>query len=315
MSHALTPQLICDKLRTIGFRCLPHDVRIEPREERYLIRLPDNHVAWFAQTDAGRRLLDVERRVLKLLESRCAFAAPRILHQAGDGEFDIRKMVPGSVDAEVLYRRIQTDAKVAVQIGRALGKLLAEQHLRVTEGDIGPWLPRQPGWPEPREWIETRLARTIDDSRLRRDIGAVIGLYEQLKIAPSDCALTHNDIGFHNLAFDRDSLQVRGIFDYEGAAWSDRHHDFRYLLFDFDDATVLDAALSVYEPATGRRIDRQRVQLYNAMCAITFLAYRDGVAPNEKWCGRTLAEDLRWVRHATNKTLSRASLALSNGEG
>jgi hypothetical protein len=27
---------------------------------------------------------------------------------------------------------------------------------------------------------------------------------------------------------------VHGLFDYEGAAWADRHHDFRYLAFDLD---------------------------------------------------------------------------------
>src|SRR2546427_4524466 len=34
--------------------------------------------------------------------------------------------------------------------------------------------------------------------------------------------------GFHNLAIDATSLAVSGLFDYDGAAWADRHHDFRY---------------------------------------------------------------------------------------
>lgn len=79
---------------------------------------------------------------------------------------------------------------------------------------------------------------------------------------------------------------------------TDRHHDFRYLVFDVDQDDVLDAALAVYEPVTGRRIDRDRVLLYNAACAVTFLAYRDGIPPDRRWCGRTLDEDLRWSRHA-----------------
>jgi hypothetical protein len=40
------------------------------------------------------------------------------------------------------------------------------------------------------------------------------------------------------------------------------------------------------------------VALYNAMCAATFLAYRDGVPAEVRWCGRALVEDLRWTRHA-----------------
>jgi hypothetical protein len=73
---------------------------------------------------------------------------------------------------------------------------------------------------------------------------------------------------------------VRGVFDYDSAAWADRHHDFRYLVFSFE------------------REDRRRIWLYNAACAASFLAFRRGVPPERKWCGRTLDEDLRWVRRA-----------------
>ena len=91
---------------------------------------------------------------------------------------------------------------------------------------------------------------------------------------------------------------VNGVFDYDSAAWADRHHDFRYLLFDVNREDMLDAALEVYEPAVGRSLDRARIRLYNAACAIGYLAFRDGVPPEQKSCGRTLAEDLRWVRTA-----------------
>jgi len=62
-----------------------------------------------------------------------------------------------------------------------------------------------------------------------------------------------------------------------------------------------DAALEVYEPAVGRRLDRDRIRLYNAACAIGYLAFRSGVPPDQKSCGRTLAEDLRWVRTSVAK--------------
>jgi hypothetical protein len=54
----------------------------------------------------------------------------------------------------------------------------------------------------------------------------------------------------------------------------------------------------MYESTTRIRIDRERVQLLNAMAAIGFLAFRHGHAPEEKWCGRTLAEDLAWTHAA-----------------
>ncbi len=118
-----------------------------------------------------------------------------------------------------------------------------------------------------------------------------------MPIAGADRALVHGDLGLHNLALDPGTDAVNGIFDYDGAAWADRHHDFRYLLFDVG-RDMLDAALEVYEPAIGRCFERGLIRLYNAACAIGFLAFRADVPPDQKSFGRTLAEDLRWVRSA-----------------
>jgi hypothetical protein len=76
-----------------------------------------------------------------------------------------------------------------------------------------------------------------------------------------------------------------------------------YLVFDWDRQDMLEAALSAYEPAVGRRIDRRRVLLYHAACAVGFLAFRVGRRPEERWCGRTLDEDLHWSRLAIARAL------------
>jgi hypothetical protein len=61
---------------------------------------------------------------------------------------------------------------------------------------------------------------------------------------------------------------------------------------------MLDAALAVYEPALGLRLSRERIALYNTACAVSFLAYRDGIPADRLWCGRTLAKDLAWTQTA-----------------
>jgi aminoglycoside phosphotransferase (APT) family kinase protein len=53
-----------------------------------------------------------------------------------------------------------------------------------------------------------------------------------MPVAARDRALVHGDLGLHNLALDPETDAVNGVFDYDGAAWADRHHDFRYLPFD-----------------------------------------------------------------------------------
>ena len=87
----------------------------------------------------------------------------------------------------------------------------------------------------------------------RRHHGASRGTLRS-RASANDRALVHGDVGLHNLAFDPQSDTINGIFDYDGAAWADRHNDFRYLLFDVAREDMLDSALEVYEPATGREI-------------------------------------------------------------
>jgi hypothetical protein len=276
----------------------PADVlHIAAREERWAVSLPDGHIAWFPASETGARRLAVERRVLGLLADRCSFRVPKVLFASNSG-FDLRMMVPGQVDPWGLYHRCLADAGLARRIGRSLGAILVEQHTRVAQADVAGWLARQASWPESAISIQERLPGVVDDRGLVRRLEEVIEMYEGTPVETDDCALVHGDFGLHNLATDPETNGINGVFDYDGAAWVDRHHDFRYLLFDIGRDDMLDAALEVYEPAIGRTLDRDRIGLYNAACAIGFLAYRAGVPPEQKSCGRTLAEDLRWVRGA-----------------
>jgi hypothetical protein len=126
-------------------------------------------------------------------------------------------------------------------------------------------------WPETGAWIGERLPSVIDDRGLIRVLADVIEEYEGMAVDAADRALVHGDLGLHNLALDQADA-VNGVFDYDGAAWADRHHDFRYLLFDVGREDILDAALRIYEPAVERSLDRNRIRLYNAACAIGYLA-------------------------------------------
>jgi phosphotransferase family enzyme len=294
---SLTPESACAALRAAELDLAPAEVRVERRDERWAVYLPGDHIAWFAASARGQGRLATERKVLRLLAERCAFLAPRILHESAAG-YDIRAMVAGTCDPWSLYAQIKTDAPLARRIGRAVGAMLVEQHTRITRADVMGWLPERVSWPEPGAWIRERVTDVTDDTSLIAAVDRLLDRYERLTIEPADRALVHADLGLHNLAIDATTKEVRGVFDYDGAAWADRHHDFRYLALSLPGEPVLEAALAVYEPAVGRRLDRDRIWLYNAACAASFLASRRGVPADERWCGRTLAEDLGWVRDA-----------------
>jgi hypothetical protein len=290
-------ETVCVALKSAGIDATP-DVLLEPREGRQLVRLPGDRIAWFAEGERGRKVIARERRVLHLVATRCTFAVPTVVFESPDGTFDVRASVPGLVDPWGAFEKVKADRALAERMGAEIGAILVEQHTRLREADVAGWLPARVSWPEPRARILERLPRVVTDDALIARICDLLERYGAVPVTDADRVLVHNDVGFHNLALDPDTYAVRGVFDYEGAAWADRHHDFRYLLFDAGHEEMLDAALAVYEPAVGRKLSRDRIRLYNAAAAVSFLAYRDGVPPDQRWCGRTLVEDLAWVRDA-----------------
>ena len=301
----LTATDASDELATVGLRFAPKDIRLDRRDDRWCAILPGNRMAWFAASKRGQSRLETERRVLRTLAARCTFAAPRIIKEAADGSFDVRTMVPGTHDPMGVFLRVRYDAEAAGRVGTALGEILAEQHTRVSAADVAAWLPRSPSWPEPRAWVRERLPRVVDDPSLHEAADRVIALFEESQehVADHDCVLVHTDLGFHNVCVDQDTLEVSGVFDWESACWADRHLDFRYLLVDFKRFYLLDAALAAYQSAARVRISRARVILCNAACAVSYLAFREGIAPEKRWCGRTLEEDLGWTRAAVANAL------------
>src|SRR2546427_11665891 len=74
----LTSQDACEALATVGLQLAPEQVQVESREERWLVRLPDDRMTWFAASIEGHRRLCAERRLLRLLQARFSFSAPRL---------------------------------------------------------------------------------------------------------------------------------------------------------------------------------------------------------------------------------------------
>jgi Phosphotransferase enzyme family len=291
----LTADAVCEALREAGLAFAPTEIHVEQREGRWAVWLPRDRMAWFPANEPARRRLTVERNVLRLLAERCTFQAPRIVFESPLG-YDVRAIVPGRCDPWGLYEQIKHDAALARRIGHALGLILVEQHTRITRPDVAGWLPQRLPWPEAGDWIRERIPQVVDDPKLIPAIERTLAIYEAATIDPGDRVLLHGDLGLHNVVVDPVTLEVRGVFDYDGAAWADRHHDFRYLFLDIGQEELLEAALAVYEPVVGRTLSRERIWLYNTACAISYLAYRRGVPPEQRYCGRTLAEDLGWVR-------------------
>ncbi len=286
-----TTEWVAAALSEAGVSHDPRSLEILPRGGRLAVRLSGHRMAWFALNDEGRESMLKERRVLRLLEAHCGFPAPRVIYEDWSG-WEVRSLVPGVVNPPGLRERIDTDPIFAHEFGSDLGQILAEQHTRIPSIELHDWLPVIPNWPKPGDL--PRLPEVVDDRKLLSRVDEVLRRAEALRAADAS-VLVHADVGLHNMALDPLSHRVAGLFDYEGAAFSDRHHDFAYMMFQRAHEPMLDGAIGAYEKATGVQIDRDRIQLLNAVAAIGFLAFRHGHAPEEVWCGRTLSMDLAWT--------------------
>jgi aminoglycoside phosphotransferase len=279
----------------------PHDRRaleLHSREDRLAVRMSHDQMAWFPSNEEGCALLTKERRILRLLERFCRFSAPRVLYEDETG-WDLRALVKGVVHPLGLSERINDDSDFAHAFGADLGRMLADQHARIPPAELAGWLPVVPNWPRPGDLAH--LGEVIDDPKLLARIEQALQRRMDLRRPLQDPVLVHADVGLHNIAVDPVSHRVVGLFDYGGAAFGDRHHDFAYMVFSTAKAPMFEGARVAYESATGVKIDPERVQLLNAVAAIGFLAFRHGHLPSEAWCGRTLAQDLAWTNDALER--------------
>lgn len=309
-NHELDLPQAASALERAGLSLRPEQLVLERRDERWLVRLPGPRLAWFAATPEGERSLATERHVLDLLRARCSFRVPEVLFVDPLGEFELRSMIGAPAHIPALVSTLRADPGAERRTGARIGRILAEQHTRTGVQDVEGWLPRTPTWPVATERVEPQLEAVVPG---RPDLVTaareVLARYDALSIADRDHALVHTDFGFHNLAFEEDGISVAGVFDYHSAAWGDRHRDFSLLVYDLENPGLLEAAVDTYERTTGVALSYERILLYNAVVAFGYLACRTGTRAEERPCGRTLEEDLRWCEWAGANVLDTARAA------
>lgn len=303
MYHAsLSPDTARELLRAAGIDVPRAKLAVERRERRWILSWADPaHLAWLPADTEGAAQLDIENRMLALVAKHCSFAVPRTLYFDPAGGLAIRTRIPGAVDPAGLHERMRRDSTLGGRIGHWLGRALADLHA-IPAQSVNQWLPPRPSWPEPLPWIRENLPQVLGtQNALTPRLNTLLRHYEALIDRQHDPVPAHTDLGLHNLVVDPESGLPRGIIDFDAAAYVDRHLDFRYLVFDTHDTTLLDGALKGYYEATGRTLETKKIHLHNALSACSYLASRVGHAPDERWCGRTLAEDSAWVDAALRR--------------
>jgi aminoglycoside phosphotransferase (APT) family kinase protein len=259
-----------------GWQLIPRDVMLVYREWRWVVQVPDQRIAFVADTAYARQRLARERQLLQLLADRASFQVPRIEWVDPHGRWDVRRKVPGDAGhwSGTHHRRIVEDPAIAHQTGKCLGEILAELHRVITLEEARRLAPLEPPLATPLARMWRLLTRGLEDATLKAQVREIFARFDALDIGAGEVVLVHGDLASQNVAFAPETSEVLGLYDFEDMACINRHWDFKYI--HSYPAVFQHALLEAYQRCTGMAPDVQRIALYHALAALSFLAWRVG---------------------------------------
>lgn len=228
----ITPENLCVALNSAtSLQLAPHDVVLAYHYWRWVAHLPGKRLAFVADTAYARQRLTRERQLLQLLADRASFRAPRVEWVDPQGNWDVRLKVPGDAgdSSATHHQRIVEAPAIAHQTGKRLGEILGELHRVITPEEARQLAPFEPPLATPLERTRRNMAMGIEDAALRAQVREVFARFDALEIGASEVVLVHGDLGSQNVAFEPETSEVLGIYDFEDMACVDRYWDFKYL--------------------------------------------------------------------------------------
>lgn len=296
----VTEKSVARSLRTeFGVKIAPGRIRLEWRSWRWLAHLPDNRVAYIAETKNAAQRLAREHTVLDLLKVRVSFGIPVVEWAGIGGWLQVRTKIPGIQVGGGPERQVGR-SKIGPRLASDLGHAYAELHQSLTLEEcealgigIGGTLP-----------AAIELEQRLPDRLIEREVADVLEIvldrYARIEIPKSDLAFCHGDPWGGNFAVDPETGALNGIFDFDEMAIDDRNLDLRYL-HSFG-KVFKDRAIAAYAQSAERPPSAERISLYHWICALDALAKalltQDVVliAKQDRWVResmRELMDDLR----------------------
>ncbi len=164
------------------------------------------------------------------------------------------------------YERLPAEARRRLAADMAL--FFAELHRldaptmsAAGAGSIKPWL-------EPDDIL--RQVAPLLSPELRLYAERTIGAWQQLPPDPYGTTYGFFDGHGWNMAFDHTTNRLNGIYDFGDSGFGPLHQEFIYPNWIAADLT--DRVVGEYEALTGRRLDRQRIDLLSGVLRLSELA-------------------------------------------
>jgi aminoglycoside phosphotransferase (APT) family kinase protein len=234
LHEPITPESLCLALnRVTSLRLAPRDVVLAYHHWRWVAHLPEQRIAFVADTENARQRLARERQLLQLLAGRVHFRVPRVEWVDSQGNWDIRRKVPGEAGLTLTYtkhhQRILDEPAMAQRTGQRFGLILGELHSVITPEEARQLAPSEPPLATSIERTRVNVAIGIDDTVLQAQVQEIFARFDALEIRDNEVVLVHGDLGSHNVAFAPATSEVLGVYDFDAIACVDRHWDCKYL--------------------------------------------------------------------------------------
>lgn len=123
-------------------------------------------------------------------------------------------------------------------------------------------------------WVPVHAMRAVAvpalPASLRDTAMAEIDAYEALAPDPHGQIFGYFDAHGWNMAFDKQSATLNGVYDFADSGVGALHQEFIYA--NFIDRDLCARVIAAYEQITGRAIDRRRVEILTSMLHLSDLA-------------------------------------------
>ncbi|MBS3649925.1 aminoglycoside phosphotransferase family protein [Pseudaminobacter sp. 19-2017] len=220
----------------------------------------------FPEGEEAIEALEREARLLAAVRPRVQMAVPDMSIHGGPPLFSRHRMLPGRTLEAVDYAAL--DAAHRDFLARDLALFFGELHAldretMVSAGalPIGVWdtsdLTLATAWP-------------VLPEQLRSEAKTALRAYRDLGPDPLGASYGFFDAHGWNMAFDRETGRLNGIFDFADSGFGDVHREF--VQVSLVDADLAGRTIAAYEELTGKSLDSGRVFLLTAAMRLSELA-------------------------------------------
>ncbi|MBA2728982.1 MAG: aminoglycoside phosphotransferase family protein [Parachlamydiaceae bacterium] len=202
----------------------------------------DEWIFRFPRSEVYILIFERDKKLLDLLHKQIMMMIPIYEYVGVHTSFVAYRKIPGKALHKNTYLTLPVETRQ--QIADTLALFLTQLHNAINIDEALQW-----GYKEYRlslQWIEGSLFGTIPSKEVERILREALAYEEGHPCDKENQVFLHNDLHGENLAIDRHTSQVNGVFDFSDAVIGDYSIDFGKLFEIHEDLAIRTAETYVH---------------------------------------------------------------------